>query len=179
MANGVDPRIRLANAVAEENEDTEGSIQAMFDVLRHKDVEEDMAYVPMLTFYELVGHDAQTIEDYAQFITIPLPGGRSIQTDELFDLVFGESTQDELESQIIDLDESAYREVPEEKTYEIPAQLLEKKPEIISIEESLLEVLELLPDIKSSYKKETKKDAKKKGKGLIDGQINILDLFSA
>lgn len=177
MANGVDSRIRLANAVAGECEDTEDSIQSMFDVLRQRDEEEeDTSYVPMLTYYELVGHDAQRIEDYGEIVSLPLPGGRELDTEDLLALVFGETPQDKPKNTVIDLEDNEYRELPQEKTAEIP----EEKPaaraaEIMSIEDSMLEVLDLEFGTKGVYKKETKK----KKKELLSGQMDILDLFSA
>ena len=178
MANGVDPRIRLANAVAGECEDTEDSIQSMFDVLRHKEEEEEnTTYTPMLTFYELVGHEAQTIEDYGEIISIPLPGRTGLDTEDLLALVFGETFQDEAESQVIDLEEGEYRELPLEETVEIPVGKPDsgRATEVMSIEDSMLEVLGLEFSTKGVYKKEIKK----KKKGLLNGQMDILDLFSA
>ncbi len=171
MANGVDSRIRLANAVAGECEDTEDSIQSMFDVLRHKEEEEeDDSYTPMLTFYELVGHNAQTIEDYGEIISIPLPGGKGLETEDLLAFVFGETSRKEPENRIVDLEEGEYRELPQEEKPVADGTL-----EAMSIEDSMLEVLDMGFGTKGDYKKETKK----KKKGLLSGQMDILDLFSA
>ena len=58
MARGVDPRIRLAQAVSEKSETQERGLKGMFDVLNKtnnagKDTKQ--SYEPMLTFYELTG----------------------------------------------------------------------------------------------------------------------------
>lgn len=205
MANGVDPRIRLATAVAGECQDTEGSIQSMFDVLRHKaeDEDEDISYVPMLTFYELVGHEPQSIEDYAESVTIPYPGSRTQLYEDMYSLVFGENLHERNDDQVVDLLDGEYQEIPVEVSAEAPEEISEEMPvteseeetekpepetgvsetaaeqdeadEDISIEDSLLMVLDLGTGTKSSYKKETKSKKKK----LLSGQMNIMDLFSA
>lgn len=58
MARGVDPRIKLAQAVSEKSETQERGLKGMFDVLNKtnnagKDTQQ--TYEPMLTFYELTG----------------------------------------------------------------------------------------------------------------------------
>ena len=118
-------------------------------------------YVPMLTYYELVGHDAQRIEDYGEIVSLPLPGGRELDTEDLLALVFGETPQGKPENTVVDLEDNEYRELPQEETAEIP----EEKPaaraaEIMSIEDSMLEVLDLEFGTKGVYKKETKKGAR-------------------
>lgn len=195
MANGVDPRIRLASVVAGECQDTEGSIQSMFDVLRHKaeDDTADESYVPMLTFYELVGHEPLSIEDYAESVTIPYPGSRTQLYEDMYSLVFGEFGKEMTDEQVIDLNEGEYREIPAEVPEKIPEEVQETEseqeeipePETVvseeesdgemSIEDSLLMLLDLGGSTKSSYKKETKS----KKKNPINGQMNIMDLFSA
>lgn len=58
MARGVDPRIKLAQAVSEKSETQERGLKGMFDVLNKSNnagKENTNTYEPMLTFYELTG----------------------------------------------------------------------------------------------------------------------------
>lgn len=57
MAQGVDPRIKLAQAVSEKSPEQMKGLKSMFDVLNqwHTGSEEKKEYKKMLTFYELTG----------------------------------------------------------------------------------------------------------------------------
>ena len=197
MASGIDPRIRLANAIASESNDTEDSIQSMFDVLRQKDfTQENISYEPMLTFYELLGRSPQEIEDFGDIISIPLLKKGALE-DEILEFVFGENPSRQENEQIIDLGEEDYREMPEdtfskddtenstsrksgktEKPAGIKEDNLEKQEATDEMDDAMLEILGLDLDsvvIQRVSKKEIKKNKKKP----VNMQITILDLFSA
>lgn len=58
MARGVDPRIKLAQAVSEKSETQERGLKGMFDVLNKANnagKDNTQTYEPMQTFYELTG----------------------------------------------------------------------------------------------------------------------------
>lgn len=61
MAQGVDPRIKLAQAASEKSPDQMKGLKSMFDVLNqwHAGSGEKKEYRKMLTFYELTGTDYQ------------------------------------------------------------------------------------------------------------------------
>ena len=178
MASGVDPRIRLANTMAEDCSDTEESIQSMFDVLKRdaEEAEEDSSYTPMLTFYELTGYTPQSMEDYGDIITIPFPGRNKLLQEDLLTLVFGATfgEEEELPGQpddagIIDLQEGEYTEQTVASS--------EDAKDAASLEDSLLGVLDFsLPAEKEKTRKTNTKNNKKTAD---NGQLNILDLFTA
>lgn len=59
MAQGVDPRIKLAQAAAEKSSEQIKGLKSMFDVLNqwHAESGEKQEYKGMVTFYELTGID--------------------------------------------------------------------------------------------------------------------------
>ena len=57
MAEGVDTRLVLAKALADGDTEHQDELQGMFDVLADSSDEADSDYVPMSTYYELVGEE--------------------------------------------------------------------------------------------------------------------------
>lgn len=70
MAQGVDARAKLAEALSRNDMSSRESLENMFDALgaMNADVEEDAAYAaykPSPSFWELIGRDAEVIDEYA------------------------------------------------------------------------------------------------------------------
>ena len=198
MASGVDPRIRLANVLAEECCDTEDSIQSMFDVLRSQvdNSGEDEAYTPMLTFYELTGIVPETLEEYGTITAVPLFRKTEEFQEDLLEFVFG-GLQDKPEIQggeeqpldIIDVAESGYRELEENKsvvagagekdfveTKEKTDSSTTEKSDESMLEETLLEMLDWETLTCTAGRNRKAETEKKKTENI---QINILEMFSA
>lgn len=141
MARGVDPRIRLAQAVSEKSETQERGLKGMFDVLNKnnnsgKDMKQN--YIPMATFYELTG-----IQEYDSKKGIP--GVVSTGLGENFNLfsMLGKKTDPEAEktkkmagiSPLIGLIEKNLTVISQEPSVEISDQAEVKPLEEKSLEE--------------------------------------------
>lgn len=57
MAEGVDTRLILAKALADRDTENQDELQQMFDVLADTSDDTEVSYVPMSTYYELVGEE--------------------------------------------------------------------------------------------------------------------------
>lgn len=62
MAEGVDTRLVLAKALADKDTAHQDELQNMFDVLAANDEDADSSYVPMRTYYEVVGEEEPAME---------------------------------------------------------------------------------------------------------------------
>ena len=60
MAEGVDTRVLLAKALSEKDTENKDELQQMFDVLADSTSDGQTDYVPMSTYYELVGEEEPT-----------------------------------------------------------------------------------------------------------------------
>lgn len=95
MAQGVDARIKLAQAVAEKSETQERGLKGMFDILNvaNNQKNRDRDYKPMLTFYEVTGLDCT--EDYDFFIADYVTSGQDGQ--DIMDFLYGDAILEEEE----------------------------------------------------------------------------------
>lgn len=88
MAQGVDVKVRLAQAMSELDSSTGNGLQEMFDVLQQEDDAEDMldaSYVPMLTYAELMGEDAEDVSVSAEDMNSSVPDFKAMFTNSLFE----------------------------------------------------------------------------------------------
>lgn len=117
MAQGVDLKVRLAQALAEQDFDTGNDLQAMFDILASPD-DDDTTYEgiePMLTVREIIGSELfkkldQSVED-------------EIDIESLLDELFG------------DIDEEDTSSLLPEQPYDKKSEnvILEKPSDIFSL----------------------------------------------
>lgn len=140
MARGVDPRIKLAQAVSEKSETQERGLKGMFDVLNKnnnsgKDTKQD--YIPMATFYELTG-----IQEYDSKKGIP--GVVSTGLGENFNLfsMLGKKPDSEVEKTKKPAAMSTLRGLIEKKPAAIshePSEEISVQAEVKPLEDNSLE----------------------------------------
>lgn len=88
MAQGVDARIKLAQAVAERSETQERGLKGMFDVLNASNNKKGSGreYEPMLTFYELTGMNCN--DEYEFFVADYVTSNQNGQ--DIMDWLYGD-----------------------------------------------------------------------------------------
>lgn len=88
MAQGVDARIKLAQAVAEKSETQERGLKGMFDVLNASNNKKGSGreYEPMLTFYELTGINCN--DEYEFFVADYVTSNQNGQ--DIMDWLYGD-----------------------------------------------------------------------------------------
>lgn len=87
MAQGVDARLKLIQAIASSNTESQNELQGMFDVIAAAtdDNSDYSNYKPMLTFKELMGEDA---EHFVSDVDRMTASGNS--ANDIFDLLFND-----------------------------------------------------------------------------------------
>lgn len=122
MAQGVDARIKLAQAVAEKSETQERGLKGMFDVLNASNNKKgsDREYEPMLTFYELTGINCT--DEYEFFVADYVTANQNEQ--DIMDWLYGdednlegeqEEQLEEVQAEVVQAEEIL--PVPEEELY--------------------------------------------------------------
>lgn len=189
IANGIDPRVRLANAVASESEN-EDAIQSLFDVLHHEQAEDadEEVYEPMLTYYELTGRMPATVEEAADMVTIPIGPKKGLDLSELLEMMLFPQKK-EKEQDVLTIESGEYVELQEKedgvsaapaedtvKPREEEKNEVEKKHEKPPVKDGEKWLYFLNFDDKT-YKNEERQATRKTSKRLISGQFNLLEMF--
>lgn len=101
MANGIDEKVRLAQAMSSLDSYNGNELQEMFDVLNRDDTDVSLFsnYEPMQTFYELMGREANVVEE-----TLPVSGNNGDSVFQDFLTIF--SAESERLKDVEELDES-------------------------------------------------------------------------
>lgn len=113
MAQGVDTRVRLAQALSNMDNETGKELQNMFDVINDSsnDDSDDSKYTPMLLLHELIGEDAaleRTVEELS-----------NIDNSDIFDIIEAVSSESSvsvdpfLEGSIFNPCDARKKEIPE------------------------------------------------------------------